>query len=53
MGYVAFGILVALAICYPHGLVERILTQTKNLSHWLMLAGILSGMEMNRRATLK
>ena len=53
MGYVAFGIVVALAICYPHGLVERILTQTKNLSHWLMLAGILSGMEMNRRATLK
>lgn len=53
MGYVAFGIIVALAICYPHGLVERILTQTKNLSHWLMLAGILSGMEMNRRATLK
>ncbi len=50
MGYVAFGIMVALLICYPHGLVERILTQTKNLSHWLMLAGILSGMEMNRRA---
>lgn len=50
MGYVAFGIFVALAICYPHGLVERILTQTKNLSLWLMLAGMLSGMEMNRRA---
>lgn len=53
MGYVAFGIVVALAICYPHGMVERILTQTKNLSHWLMLAGMLSGMEMNRRAKLK
>ncbi len=52
-GYVAFGIFVALAICYPHGLVERILTQTKNLSHWLMLAGMLSGMEMNRRAKAK
>ncbi len=49
-GYVAFGVLVALLICYPHGLVERILTQTKNLSHWLMLVGMLSGMEMNRRA---
>lgn len=49
-GYVACGILVALAICYPHGMVERILTQTKNLAHWLMLAGITAGMEMNRRA---
>jgi hypothetical protein len=49
-GYVAFGIVVALAICYPHGMVERILTQTKNLSHWLMLAGMLAGMEMNRCA---
>ena len=52
MGYVAFGIFVALAICYPHGLVERILTQTKNLSLWLLLAGMVSGMEMNRRASL-
>ncbi|MBK8092259.1 MAG: hypothetical protein IPK32_09880 [Verrucomicrobiaceae bacterium] len=50
MGYIAFGIFVSLAICYPHGLVERILTQTKNLSHWLLLAGMLSGMELNRRA---
>lgn len=53
LGYVAFGIVVALAICYPHGLVERILTQTKNLTHWLLLAGMLSGMEMNRRAKAK
>lgn len=52
MGYAAFGILVALSICYFHGTVERILTQTKNLSHWLMLAGMVSGMEMNRRAAL-
>jgi hypothetical protein len=32
-------------------MVERILTQTKNLAHWLMLAGMLAGMEMNRRAS--
>jgi hypothetical protein len=51
LGYTAFGILVALLICYPHGMVERILTQTKNLAHWLMLAGMLAGMEMNRRAS--
>lgn len=53
MGYAAFGILVALSICYLHGMVERILTQTKNLSHWLMLAGMVSGMEMNRRAEVR
>lgn len=53
MGYVAFGILVALSICYLHGTVERILTQTKNLSHWLMLAGMVSGMEMSRRAAVR
>lgn len=53
MGYVAFGILVALSICYLHGTVERILTQTKNLSHWLMLAGMVSGMDMNRRAAAR
>ncbi|MFN0075205.1 MAG: O-antigen ligase family protein [Prosthecobacter sp.] len=52
MGYVAFSIFVALAICYQHGTVERILTQTKNLSHWLMLAGMASGMEMTRRRSL-
>lgn len=52
MGYVAFSILVALGICYQHGTVERILTQTKNLSHWLMLAGMASGMEMTRRAAV-
>lgn len=53
MGYVAFGILVALSVCYLQGTVERILTQTKNLSHWLMLSGMVSGMEMNRRAAAR
>ena len=50
MGAVASGLFVALTICYVHGTVERILTQTKNLSEWLMLAGMAAGMEMNRRA---
>ncbi|CAN5862623.1 hypothetical protein BH11VER1_BH11VER1_19920 [soil metagenome] len=49
-GSVAAALALALLICYLHGTVERILTQTKNLSHWLMLAGMVSGMEMNRRA---
>jgi O-antigen ligase len=39
-GAFAFALFVALAICYLHGTVERILTQTKNLSQWLMLAGM-------------
>ena len=50
MGAVAAGLCVALTICYAHGSVERILTQTKNLSQWLMLAGLVAGMEMKRRA---
>jgi len=50
MGAVAAALFVVLAICYGHGMVERILTQTKNLSQWLMLAGMVAGMEMNRRA---
>ena len=53
MGAVAAALLVSLTICYLHGTVERILTQTKNLSHWLMLAGMVAGMEMNRRAALR
>ncbi len=50
MGAVAAALFVGLAICYMHGTVERILTQTKNLSQWLMLAGMVAGMEMNRQA---
>jgi len=52
MGAVALALLVALSICYLHGTVERILTQTKNLSHWLMLAGMVAGMERTRKAGL-
>lgn len=49
MGSVALSLLFGLTICYSHGTVERVLTQTKNLSHWLMLAGIVAGMERQRR----
>jgi hypothetical protein len=42
-------LLIGLTICYSHGTVERVLTQTKNLSHWLMLAGMVAGMERLRR----
>lgn len=50
VGAVAAALAVGLMICYGHGTVERILTQTKNLSQWLMLAGMVAGMEMKRRA---
>jgi O-antigen ligase len=43
-GAFAMGLLVALAICYLHGTVERILTQPKNLSQWLLLAGLGAGL---------
>ena len=51
MGAAAAALFIALLICYGHGTVERILTQTKNLSHWLILAGMGAGLEMNRRGT--
>ena len=43
-GALAVALLVALSICYAHGLVERILTQTKNLSQWMILVGMGSGL---------
>lgn len=51
-GYFAAGLLVALALTYLHGTVERVLTQTKNLSMWLILAGCLARLEFNRRRGL-
>ncbi len=39
-GAFAVALFVALCLCYAHGTVERILTQTKNLSQWLLLAGM-------------
>ncbi len=48
-GYLIGGLLVALTITYLHGTVERVLTQTKNLSAWLVFAGVLARVEANRR----
>ena len=48
-GFFAAGLLVALGLTYVHCTVERVLTQTKNLSMWLMLAGFLARLEFNRR----
>ena len=48
-GYFAGSLLVVLVILYLHGTVERVLTQTKNLSEWLIFAGCLARIEMCRR----
>lgn len=49
-GVIASALLLMLVFCYLHGTVERILTQTKNLSQWLLLCGMLAGLEMRRRS---
>lgn len=49
LGLFLFGVLVALAITYFHGQVERVLTQTKNLTTWVMFCAILSRAEWWRR----
>ncbi|MFN9511448.1 MAG: O-antigen ligase family protein [Akkermansiaceae bacterium] len=49
LGLMLFGILVALTITYLHGKVERVLTQTKNLTTWIMLCALLSKTEWWRR----
>ncbi|MEI7730739.1 MAG: O-antigen ligase family protein [Verrucomicrobiota bacterium] len=48
-GYFAAGVLIALFMTYFHGTVERVLTQTKNLSMWLIFAGCLARLEWRRQ----
>ena len=43
----------ALAISYFYGQVERVLTQTKNLTTWIMLCAVLSKAEWWRRQEKK
>ncbi len=50
LGYFIGGVLVALALTYMHGTVERVLTQTKNLCAWLIFAGFMARIEMSRRS---
>lgn len=53
LGLMLFGITVALLITYFHGKVERVLTQTKNLTTWIMLCALLSKAEWWRRSDKK
>ena len=52
-GAFATSLAVAFTICYLHGTVERILTQTKNLAQWMVLCGILAALEHHRRLLRK
>lgn len=49
LGLFFFGVTVAFTITYFHGQVERVLTQTKNLTTWVMFCAILSRAEWWRR----
>jgi O-antigen ligase len=48
-GWFSGGIFVSLLLLYGHSTLERVLSQTKNLGEWLMLAGCVAGLEMRRR----
>ena len=49
LGLAFCGLTVALMITYFHGQVERVLTQTKNLTTWIMLCALLARAEWWRR----
>jgi O-antigen ligase len=53
LGLMLLGITVAFVITYFHGKVERVLTQTKNLTTWIMLCALLSKAEWWRRRDRK
>ena len=48
-GWFSGGMLVALTLLYAHSNLERVLSQTKNMAEWLLLAGCVAGLEMRRR----
>ncbi len=49
MGLMLMGIFVAFSITYLHCKVERVLTQTKNLTTWIMFCALVSKTEWWRR----
>ncbi|WP_018970525.1 O-antigen ligase family protein [Rubritalea marina] len=53
LGLLFYGIAVSLLITYFHGQVERVLTQTKNLTTWIILCTIVSKAEWWRRQDKK
>ena len=49
IGLFLFALTVSLSLTYLHGRVERVLTQTKNLTTWVMLCATISRVEWWRR----
>lgn len=49
LGLMLCGVTLALLIGYLHGQVERVLTQTKNLTTWIMLCALLARADWWRR----
>ncbi len=45
----AYGVFVTFVCVYIHSKVERILTQTKNISFWLVMCGIMAALYAMRR----
>ncbi len=48
-GAFLIGLAVALGLIYVHSNLERVLTQTKNLSQWMLLLGFVARLETLRR----
>jgi hypothetical protein len=48
-GAFLIGLFMALGLIYVHSSLERVLTQTKNLSQWLLLLGLVAKLEIWRR----
>lgn len=52
-GWFAGGVLVALSLQYLHSTVERVLSQTKNLSLLLLVVGVVARLDWERRQRKK
>ncbi|WOO42026.1 O-antigen ligase family protein [Rubellicoccus peritrichatus] len=50
LGFLLLGIGMAFAITYLHSNLERVLTQTKNLTTWMILVGVIARIELWRRS---
>ncbi|WP_269539121.1 hypothetical protein [Cerasicoccus fimbriatus] len=49
LGFLCLGIGVIFAITYLHSQLERVLTQTKNMSTWMVFVGVMMRIELWRR----
>ena len=52
-GWFLGGLAVSLGLHYGHSIIERVLVQTKNLSVWMMMLGVVGKLEYLRRQKRK